>query len=58
MDSHNTPEVSNEVAQFLNFSKTELRAIINQYGSQEEREIMRTQEKYFINKNDSRNSYI
>ncbi|KAF5275827.1 hypothetical protein FQR65_LT04065 [Abscondita terminalis] len=44
MDSHNTPEVSNEVAQFLNFSLTELRAILNQYYVQEEREIGRIQE--------------
>lgn len=47
MDSHNTPEVSNEVAQFLNFSLAELRAILNQYYVQEEREIGRIQEKCF-----------
>lgn len=47
MDSHSTPEVSNEVAQFLNFSLTEMRAILNQYYVQEEREIARLQDKCF-----------
>lgn len=47
MDSHNTPEVSCEVAQFLNLSVAELRAILNQYYSQEEREVNRIRDKYF-----------
>ncbi|KAF5305445.1 hypothetical protein FQA39_LY01536 [Lamprigera yunnana] len=47
MDGHNTPEVSNEVAQFLNFSLAELKAILNQYCVQEEREVSRIQEKCY-----------
>ncbi|KAB0800663.1 hypothetical protein PPYR_06402 [Photinus pyralis] len=47
MDGHSTPEVSNEVAQFLNFSLAEMRAILNQYYVQEEREIARIQDKWF-----------
>ncbi|KAL1509016.1 hypothetical protein ABEB36_003823 [Hypothenemus hampei] len=46
MDSHNTPEVSSEVAQFLNLSLVECRAILNQYYSQEEREVAKIKEKY------------
>ncbi|KAJ8972188.1 hypothetical protein NQ314_000318 [Rhamnusium bicolor] len=46
MDSHNTPEVSSEVAQFLNLSLVECRAILSQYYSQEEREVARIKEKY------------
>ncbi|KAJ8962231.1 hypothetical protein NQ318_018203 [Aromia moschata] len=46
MDSHSTPEVSSEVAQFLNLSLVECRAILGQYYSQEEREVARIKEKY------------
>ncbi|KAJ8912086.1 hypothetical protein NQ315_000592 [Exocentrus adspersus] len=46
MDSHSTPEVSSEVAQFLNLSLVECRAILSQYYSQEEREVARIKEKY------------
>lgn len=45
MDSHNTPEVSCEVAQFLNLSLAECRAILNQYYAQEEKETNRVREK-------------
>lgn len=45
MDGHNTPEVSSEVAQFLNLSLAECRAILNQYYTQEEREEARVKEK-------------
>lgn len=45
MDSHNTPEVSSEVAQFLNLTLVECRAILNQYYSQEEKEVARLKEK-------------
>lgn len=45
MDSHTTPEVSCEVAQFLNLSLAECRAILNQYYSQEEKEVARITEK-------------
>lgn len=46
MDRHTTPEVSNEVAQFLNLSLAECRAILEQYRAEEEREVFRVQEKY------------
>ncbi|CAG9823550.1 unnamed protein product [Phaedon cochleariae] len=46
MDSHSTPEVSSEVAQFLNLSLVECRAILGQYYSQEEKEVARIKEKY------------
>ncbi|KAJ3665482.1 hypothetical protein Zmor_000975 [Zophobas morio] len=46
MDSHNTPEVSSEVAQFLNLSLAECRAILSQYYSQEEKEVAKLKEKY------------
>lgn len=45
MDGHSTPEVSSEVAQFLNLSLAECRAILNQYYSQEEREVVRVRER-------------
>lgn len=45
MDGHNTPEVSSEVAQFLNLSVTECRAILNQYYYQEEKEVAKIKEK-------------
>lgn len=45
MDRHTTPEVSNEVAQFLNLSLAECRAILEQYRAEEEREVFRVQEK-------------
>lgn len=46
MDSHTTPEVSSEVAQFLNLTLVECRAILKQYQTQEEREVNRIKEKY------------
>ncbi|XP_072397891.1 uncharacterized protein Rassf [Diabrotica undecimpunctata] len=46
MDSHSTPEVSCEVAQFLNLTLAECRAILSQYYSQEEREVARIKQKY------------
>ncbi|CAH1111033.1 unnamed protein product [Psylliodes chrysocephalus] len=46
MDSHNTPEVSSEVAQFLNLTLAECRAILAQYYSQEEREVARIKQKF------------
>lgn len=45
MDSQSTLEVSSEVAQFLNLSLAECRAILNQYYSQEEKEVSRIKEK-------------
>lgn len=46
MDSHNTHEVSSEMAQFINLSLAECRAILDQYFSQEEREVARIKFKY------------
>ncbi|KAL3277377.1 hypothetical protein HHI36_012726 [Cryptolaemus montrouzieri] len=46
MDGHTTSEVSNEVAQFLNLSLAECRAILNQYYSQEEKEVAQLKERY------------
>jgi len=46
MDSHTTSEVSNEVAQFLNFTIAECKGILNQYNTQEEREIFKVKNKY------------
>ncbi|CAG9859189.1 unnamed protein product [Phyllotreta striolata] len=46
MDGNNTPEVSSEVAQFLNLSLVECRAILSQYYSQEEREVARIRQKF------------
>lgn len=48
MDRHTTAEVSNEVAQFLNLSLAECRAILNQYYSQEEREVAQLKEKWVV----------
>ncbi|XP_044742219.1 uncharacterized protein LOC123303479 [Chrysoperla carnea] len=45
-DRHNSDEVSSEVAQFLNLSVVECRAILQQYRVQEEREIQRIISKY------------
>ncbi|GJQ68935.1 hypothetical protein Trydic_g6122 [Trypoxylus dichotomus] len=46
MDGHTTPEVSSEVAQFLNLTLAECRAILKQYQTQEEREVTRVREKF------------
>ncbi|XP_022903764.1 ras association domain-containing protein 6 [Onthophagus taurus] len=46
MDGHSTPEVSCEVAQFLNLSLAECRAILKQYQTQEEREVARIRDKF------------
>ncbi|XP_049762968.1 uncharacterized protein LOC126090739 isoform X3 [Schistocerca cancellata] len=46
MDKQNTEEISNEVAQFLNLSITECRAILMRYQEEEERETKRIKAKY------------
>ncbi|XP_066150511.1 uncharacterized protein Rassf [Euwallacea fornicatus] len=46
VDRSTTQEVSSEVAQFLNLSLVECRAILNQYYSQEEREVAKIKEKF------------
>lgn len=46
MDGHSTLEVSSEVAQFLNLSLVECRAILNQYYSQEEKEVAKIKAKF------------
>jgi len=45
MDRQNTQEISNEVAQFLNLSIAECRAILERYQEEEEREARRVRSK-------------
>ncbi|CRK87873.1 CLUMA_CG001660, isoform A [Clunio marinus] len=46
MDAQEAQEISSEVAQFLNLSIPECRAIIERYYEEEERELYRIREKY------------
>uniref|UniRef100_A0A1B0CI23 Putative ras gtpase effector rassf2 n=1 Tax=Lutzomyia longipalpis TaxID=7200 RepID=A0A1B0CI23_LUTLO len=46
VDSHATPEISSEVAQFLNLSLSECRAILDRYCEEQDREVARIKEKY------------
>ncbi|XP_046667751.1 uncharacterized protein LOC124359227 [Homalodisca vitripennis] len=46
MDRHSTDEISCEVAQFLNLSTTECRAILERYSYEEEREVRRVKAKF------------
>ncbi|XP_069698232.1 ras association domain-containing protein 4 isoform X2 [Periplaneta americana] len=46
MDRQNTEEISNEVAQFLNLSTAECRAILERYQEEEEREAKRVRSKF------------
>ncbi|XP_046393955.1 ras association domain-containing protein 4 [Ischnura elegans] len=46
MDRQGTEEISSEVAQFLNLSIAECRAILEQFNQEEEREAKRTRAKY------------
>ena len=48
MDKKNTSEISSEVAQYLNFSKTELRSFLNMFYEEEEREADRIRTKYLV----------
>ena len=48
MDRQNTEEISNEVAQFLNLSTAECRAILERYQEEEERETKRVRLKYVL----------
>lgn len=45
MDRHSTDEISCEVAQFLNLSTTECKAILERYNHEEEREVRRIKAK-------------
>jgi Ras association domain-containing protein 2/4 len=45
MDRQNTEEISNEVAQFLNLSVAECRAILERYQEEEDREARRVRSK-------------
>jgi Ras association domain-containing protein 2/4 len=45
MDRQNTEEISNEVAQFLNLSTAECRAILGRYQEEEDREAKRVKAK-------------
>ncbi|XP_055608908.1 uncharacterized protein LOC129756148 [Uranotaenia lowii] len=46
MDGQQTPEISSEVAQFLNLSIPECRAILERYHEEEQRELFRIRSKY------------
>uniref|UniRef100_A0A2M4A9M3 Putative ras gtpase effector rassf2 n=1 Tax=Anopheles triannulatus TaxID=58253 RepID=A0A2M4A9M3_9DIPT len=46
MDGQQTPEISSEVAQFLNLSVPECRAILDRYHEEEQRELHRIRFKY------------
>lgn len=46
MDAQRTQEISNEVAQFINLSVPECRAILDRYNDELEREIAKVREKY------------
>uniref|UniRef100_A0A182FMM3 Uncharacterized protein n=2 Tax=Anopheles albimanus TaxID=7167 RepID=A0A182FMM3_ANOAL len=46
MDGQQTPEISSEVAQFLNLSIPECRAILGRYHEEEQRELHRIRFKY------------
>ena len=48
MDKNRTTEISGEVAQYLNFSKTELRSFLNMFYEEEEREADRIRTKYLV----------
>lgn len=45
MDSHSTDEISSEVAQFLNLTAPECKAILSRYQLEEERELRLLQAK-------------
>ncbi|XP_055548897.1 uncharacterized protein LOC129732243 [Wyeomyia smithii] len=46
MDGQQTPEISSEVAQFLNLSIHECRAILERFHEEEQRELFRIRTKY------------
>lgn len=46
VDAQDTPEISSDVAQFLNLSIPECRSILDRYSEEQEREIVRIREKY------------
>ncbi|XP_022185024.2 uncharacterized protein LOC111044243 [Nilaparvata lugens] len=46
MDRHSTEEISCEVAQFLNLSTAECKAILERYNHEEDREIKRVRTKF------------
>ncbi|CAB3381788.1 Hypothetical predicted protein [Cloeon dipterum] len=46
MDAQSTQEISNEVAQFLNFSTAECKAILDRYGQEEDNEVKKIKAKY------------
>ena len=48
MDKKKTSEISGEVAQYINFSKTELRSFLNMFYEEEEREADRIRTKYLV----------
>ena len=48
VDKLSTPEISSDVAQFLNLSLPECHNILQRYNYEEERQILIIQEKYVI----------
>ncbi len=50
MELSNTNEIAPEVAQFLRFTYTECRAIVDMFYEEEEREIERIRRKYRLMK--------
>lgn len=46
VDSHDTPEISSDVAQFLNLSIPECRSIMDRFSEEEEREMAKIKERY------------
>ena len=48
MDKHRTSEIPHEVAQYLNFTYTELRSFLNMFYDEEEREADRIRTKYLV----------
>ena len=48
MDKKSTTEISQEVAQYLNFSYAELRSFLNMFYEEEEREADRIRSKFLV----------
>ena len=48
MDKKSTTEISQEVAQYLNFSYAELRSFLNMFYEEEEREADRIRTKFLV----------
>lgn len=53
VDKLSTPEISSDVAQFLNLSLAECHGILQRYHYEEERQILLLKEKYGSSKHDA-----